>query len=168
MPASLLVPLLLGGTSTALNLIGAKKSSDAAKDAAKIQQEATNRALETAQAVYAPYLQVGQLAAQRLMGPALAQPYTQAFTGPGGSTGYQAYVPGPMPDVLPQPYALPPGVNIPPQGYGYVPPTTAVPRVGVGAGPRIGAPVPAMMGGPNPAGPYAMAFNPAALPPYLR
>jgi hypothetical protein len=60
------VPLIIGGISAAANLIGAKKSADAAKDAAKLQTAAVDKAQAFNQQAYndqkaalQPYVEFG-------------------------------------------------------------------------------------------------------------
>lgn len=59
MPAAVAVPLIATAASTGASLIGAKMSSNAAKDAAKIQNQGATQAMGVMRDVYAPYVNAG-------------------------------------------------------------------------------------------------------------
>jgi hypothetical protein len=112
--------------SAGASLASAKIQSNAAKNAAKTQQQGTDRALAVQQQANQPYMDLGKQAAARLAsGQAMGQPYRQQFGGPGGSNGFQAFDQGrPMqgpPGTLaglgqpPGPQGPPPQMG-PPQG----------------------------------------------------
>jgi hypothetical protein len=114
------------GVGAATSIASAKIQSNAAKNAAKTQQQGTDRALMVQQQANQPYMDLGKQAAARLAsGQAMGQPYRQQFGGPGGSNGFQAFDQGrPMqgpPGTLgglgqpPGPQGPPPQMG-PPQG----------------------------------------------------
>lgn len=132
--AMLIGSAVAGGTAVA----GAKIQSNAAKSAQKSQQAGTDKALAVQQQANQPYMQLGSQAAGRLgQMTANAQPYTQNFTGPGGSNGFQAMPPQGPP---PPPMGLG-AMGQPPQGA----PPGAVPR----QGPPAGMSPPGMQGPPQ-------------------
>ena len=103
MPAAIAVPAIIGAAGVGTSLAGAKMASNAAHDASRQQQDATNRAQAFNERVYAdqqrlmnPYQQAGQYALGNLM----ARQY-------GGSPNQ--YAP-------PQGYGAPMGAQ-PTQGY---------------------------------------------------
>lgn len=74
MPAALAVPLIIGAASAGAQVYGAHKASNAAKDAAKVQVDATNKAQSFNERAYAdqqkalaPYQQAGNDSLARLM-----------------------------------------------------------------------------------------------------
>lgn len=74
MPAAIAVPLIIGAASTGAQLYGAKKGADAAKSAAKQQQDSvgkaqdfTERAWQQQQEALNPYRQAGQYSLAALM-----------------------------------------------------------------------------------------------------
>jgi hypothetical protein len=86
--------VIMAGISAVSALASAKVQSNAAKNAQKAQQAGTDKALAVQQQANQPYMDLGKSSAQRLgQMTANAQPYTQQFTGAGGSTGAQAFTP---------------------------------------------------------------------------
>ncbi len=84
------VGLIIGGIASAASALGsAKIQSNAAKKAAEKQQVGTDKALQVQQQANAPYLALGQQAAQRLQQTPF-QPYTQQFRPGQPNNGYQA------------------------------------------------------------------------------
>ncbi len=101
MPASLAIPLILGGASTATSLIGGKMASNAAKDAAATQVASADKALalqkqqyDASQARVAPYVAAGQQSLGRLSN--LLTPNAQG-----------QYMPLNSPQATPQPQPAP-------------------------------------------------------------
>lgn len=85
-------PIVAGALISGVAGLGAAKmQSNAAKNAAKDQQQGTDRALQVQREVNQPYLNLGQQGASALSsGQAMAQPYTQQFRPGSGNTGFQA------------------------------------------------------------------------------
>ena len=81
---------LIGGIISGVMAVGAaKKQAMAAKKAAEAQQVGTDKALAALKEANAPYLALGQQAAQRLQQTPF-QPYTQQFRPGQPNNGYQA------------------------------------------------------------------------------
>ena len=113
--AMLIGSAVAGGTAVA----GAKMQSGAAKNAAKTQQQATDRAIAAQTQANQPYMDLGRQSAARLsqMAP---QPYTQTFGSGAGSQPFQMPQEGPLAS-LGRPagatgQAMPPGGPVPPPG----------------------------------------------------
>lgn len=98
MPIGVGAALLIGSAvSAGTAAASAKVQSNAAKKAAQSQQTATNQALAVQQQANQPYMDLGKQALGTLgQMQANAQPYTQTFTGPGGSNGAQPFTPAQM------------------------------------------------------------------------
>lgn len=74
MPAAIAIPAIIGAASAGAQVYGAHKASNAAKDAAKVQVDATNKAQNFNERAYAdqqkalaPYQQAGNDSLARLM-----------------------------------------------------------------------------------------------------
>jgi hypothetical protein len=104
MPAAIGIAML---ASAGASMYAAHKQASAAKDAAATQGAATDKAVAVQREANAPYMQLGQQSANRLM-QMPQQNYTQAFTGPGGSNGAQAFQMPPQGSLA--------GLGRPPQG----------------------------------------------------
>ena len=78
MPAAIAIPLVTGAIGAGAQIFGAAKASGAARDAARTQSRAADRALGMMQSVYQPYTNAGGSAMTtlgRLMTPSM--PYAQ-------------------------------------------------------------------------------------------
>lgn len=109
------VPLIGAAIGAVSGLVGAKMQSNAAGNAQRAQQQATDRAMASMQQVNAPYLGLGQQAVGNLSSMiGRPQPYTQQFGGAQGpTTGFGA--PGAQPFMPPGMGGMPGGA-MPPQG----------------------------------------------------
>ena len=103
MPIGIGAALLIGAAvSGGTAVASAKISSNAAKNARDQQQAATNQALGVQQQMAQPFVQAGQAALGRIQP---FQPYSQQFTGAGGSNGVQP----PQQPPMQQPQGAPQG-----------------------------------------------------------
>jgi hypothetical protein len=103
----LLTGLAVGGliANGVTQVIGAKKASNAAKDVAKIQTEAADKASGINDQVYSPYLRQGRSAASTMS--RLTTPSAGARYASPDMTQPPAPQPGPMPGGRPRPAGAP-------------------------------------------------------------
>lgn len=93
MPAVIAVPAIMGAAGIGANLIGAKMSSNAAKDAAKLQVAATDKAQGFNERVYGdqkelmkPYVSAGSDSLARLMASHWGTPLPTGMAPSGGNS----------------------------------------------------------------------------------
>ncbi len=136
------VPLIGAAIGAVSGLVGAKMQSNAAGNAQRAQQQATDRAMASMQQVNAPYLGLGKQAVGNLSSMlANPQPYTQQFGGAQGpTTGFGA--PGAQPFMPPVMSGGMPG-GMPPQG----PPQGSLGAFAGGGMPPQGGAMPPQGGG---------------------